>query len=70
MHLRVHMHEHFDLITNPIKYKCETCKVCIHPFQKNCDEWKMQFINGFNTLKWAIQFMWKYWLFNNCKKIH
>jgi len=51
MHPRVCMHEHFDLITNPFKYKCETCNVFIHPFQKNCDECKMQFINVFNTLK-------------------
>jgi hypothetical protein len=24
----------FDLITNPLKYKYETCQVFIHPFQK------------------------------------
>jgi hypothetical protein len=25
MHPRICMHEHFDLISNPFKYKCETC---------------------------------------------
>ncbi len=34
MHFRLCMHEHFDLITNPFKYKCETYQVVIHPFQK------------------------------------
>jgi hypothetical protein len=24
MHPKLCMHEHFDLITNPFKYKCET----------------------------------------------
>jgi hypothetical protein len=34
MHPKFCMHEHFDLITNPFKYKCETCQVFIHLFQK------------------------------------
>ncbi len=25
MHLKLCMHENIDLITNPFKYKCETC---------------------------------------------
>jgi hypothetical protein len=33
MHLRLCMHEHFNLITNPFKYKCETSQVFIHLFQ-------------------------------------
>jgi hypothetical protein len=33
------MHEHFDLIRNPFKYKHETSQVFIHPFQKL---WGMQ----------------------------
>jgi len=35
MHLKLCMHEHFDLninlITNPFKYKCETSRPFIHP---------------------------------------
>jgi hypothetical protein len=34
MHVKICMHEHFDLITNPFKYKCETSPIFIHPFQK------------------------------------
>jgi hypothetical protein len=34
MHLRLCMHEHFDLIINPFKYKCETSQFFIHPFKK------------------------------------
>jgi hypothetical protein len=34
MHPRLCMHEHFDLITNPFKYKCKTSQVFRHPFQK------------------------------------
>jgi hypothetical protein len=34
MHLKLCMHEHFDLITNPFKYKCETSYVFIHACQK------------------------------------
>jgi hypothetical protein len=42
------MHEHFDLITNPFKYKCETFQI----FIKNCDECKMQLMsNGFNNIQ-------------------
>jgi hypothetical protein len=32
MHLRVYMHEPFYLIINPLKYKCETHHVFIHPY--------------------------------------
>jgi hypothetical protein len=28
------MHEHFDLIINPFKYKFEISQIFIHPFQK------------------------------------
>jgi hypothetical protein len=28
------MHEHFDLMTNMFKYKCETSQNLVHPFQK------------------------------------
>jgi hypothetical protein len=34
MHLKFCMHEHFDLITNPLKYKCENCQAFIYPIQK------------------------------------
>jgi hypothetical protein len=34
VHLKLCMHEHFDLITNPFKYKCEISQVLIHPFFK------------------------------------
>jgi hypothetical protein len=54
------MHEHFDLIINPFKYKCETCQIFIHPFQKivmsaKCNSWKMDLTH----LKWMIQFTCK-----------
>jgi hypothetical protein len=46
MHLKPCMHEHFDLIINPFKYKCEICQVFIYPFQKivvnaKCNSWIM-----------------------------
>jgi hypothetical protein len=34
MHFKLCMHEHFNLIANPFKYKCETFQIFIHPFQK------------------------------------
>ncbi len=34
MHPRLCMHEYFDLIINPFKYKCKTYQICIHPFKK------------------------------------
>jgi hypothetical protein len=34
IHPRLCMHEHFDLIINPFKYKCETCQGFMYPFQK------------------------------------
>jgi hypothetical protein len=34
MHLRLCMHEHFDLIINQSKYKCDTSQIFIHQFQK------------------------------------
>jgi hypothetical protein len=34
MHPKLYMHEHFDPITNPFKYKCEASQIFIHPFQK------------------------------------
>jgi hypothetical protein len=40
------MHEYFDLITNPFKYKCKTSQVFMHPFKKNYGECKMQFMNS------------------------
>jgi len=44
MHLKFCMHEHFDLIINPFKYKCETSQIFMHPFQKiamnaKCNSW-------------------------------
>ncbi len=46
MHLNVCIHEHFDLITDPFKYKCETFQNFIHPFSKimvsvKCNSWVM-----------------------------
>ncbi len=67
MHIIFYMHEHFDIIINPFKYKCETCQIFIHPFQKimvNMD----RFNNEFNTFKmndWGhvqmliVQKMWQ-----------
>jgi hypothetical protein len=34
MHRRLYKHEHFGLIINPFKYKCETSQIFIHSFQK------------------------------------
>jgi hypothetical protein len=34
MHPRLYMYEHFDLIIDPFKYKCETSQIFKHPFQK------------------------------------
>jgi hypothetical protein len=34
MHPRLCMHEYFDLITNPSKYKCDSSQIFIHQFQK------------------------------------
>jgi hypothetical protein len=34
MYPRLCMYEHFDLITNPSKYKCEISQFFIHPFKK------------------------------------
>jgi hypothetical protein len=34
MHLKVCMHEHFDLIIKPFKYKCKTYQFFAHPFQE------------------------------------
>jgi hypothetical protein len=46
MHPKFCMHEHFDLITNPFKYKCETSQIFIHSFKKivmnvKCNSWVM-----------------------------
>ncbi len=71
MQPRVCMHEHFDLITNPFKYKCETYNIFIHPFQKNCDECNMQHLNNsFNKFKMINQLMYKCWQIKKCEKIH
>jgi hypothetical protein len=55
MHLKLTcIHEHFDLITNPFKYKCEMCQVFIHPFHEIMQnaKCKMQLMsNGFDTFK-------------------
>ncbi len=34
MHPRFCMHEHFHLINNPFRYKCETSQVFLHAFKK------------------------------------
>jgi hypothetical protein len=46
MHPRLCMHEHFDLIINPFKHKCETFQIFIQPFDKivvnaKCNSWIM-----------------------------
>jgi hypothetical protein len=51
MHPKLYMHEHFHLINNPPKYKCEIFQVFIHPFQ-NYGECKMQLMSsGFNNIQ-------------------
>jgi hypothetical protein len=44
MNFKLCMYEHFDLITNPFKYKCETSQFFIHSFQtivmnEKCNLW-------------------------------
>jgi hypothetical protein len=44
MHFKLCMHEDFDSITHPFKYKCEFSQVFMHPFQKimvsaKCNSW-------------------------------
>jgi hypothetical protein len=57
------MHEHFDLMTNPFKYKCETSQILRHPFQKKLSECKMQLMSRrFNN----IQNEW----FNSCANVN
>jgi hypothetical protein len=63
MHSRLCMHEHFDLIINPFKYKCEISQVFIHPFQKivvsaKCNSWS----SGFNNIQNE--------LFNSCANVN
>jgi hypothetical protein len=63
------MHEHFDLITNLFKYKCETCQVFIHPFQKvvvsaKCNSWVINLTifkvnDSVNVQMLIVQEMWK-----------
>ncbi len=36
MHPRLCMPEHFEIITNSFKYKCETFQMFLHPFQFMC----------------------------------
>jgi hypothetical protein len=52
MHPRFCMYEHFDLITNSFKYKCETFQIFINFYFKKNWECKMQFMNsGFNNIE-------------------
>jgi hypothetical protein len=44
MHPRLYMHEHFDLISNTFKYKCEISQNFKRPFKKivvsaKCNSW-------------------------------
>jgi hypothetical protein len=45
MHPKLCIHENFDLIINPFKYKCETlsCYVCFNIYTKKCN---MQHLNN------------------------
>jgi hypothetical protein len=40
MHPKLYMHEHFDLITNPFKYKCDFSSFYTS-ISKHCGECKM-----------------------------
>jgi len=49
MHPKFCMHEHFSIITNPFKYKCETSQIFVHPFKKimvnaKCNSWVVDLI--------------------------
>jgi len=51
MHPKFCMHEHFDLITNPFKYKCETLGFYVG-FNIYINKCNMQHLkSGFNKLK-------------------
>jgi len=50
--LKLCMHEHFDSITHPFKYKCEFSQVVYAPISKNYGECKMQLMsNRFNNIQ-------------------
>jgi hypothetical protein len=59
-HIKLCMHEHFSLIINPFKYKCETFQIFICPFltkfmNAKWNSWIMDLIES----KWIIQFICK-----------
>jgi hypothetical protein len=71
MHLVVCMHEHFDLIINSFKFKCEIYQVFIDPFQEimmnaKCNLWVMDLKHS----KSMISFMCKCWWFKRCEKTY
>ncbi len=52
MHPKFCMYDHFHIINNPCKYKCDTSQSFYTYIYKNYGECKMQFMNnGFNTFK-------------------
>jgi hypothetical protein len=69
MHSRLCMHEHFDLIIDPFKYKCENFQVFIHPLKKiimitKCNSWVVDSttikVNDSTHMQMLIvQDMWK-----------
>ncbi len=69
MRFKIYMHEHFDLITNPFKYKCEISQVFIHLFQKiavnaKCNSWIMDLTtfkvnDSIHVQMIIVQEMWK-----------
>ncbi len=51
MHPKFCMYDHFHIINNPCKYKCDTSQSFYTYIYKNYDECKMQFMNsGFNNI--------------------
>jgi hypothetical protein len=69
MHPRLYTDEHFHLINNPFKYKCETFQIFIHSFQKimmsaKCNSWVVYLttfkVNNSTHMQMLIdQDMWK-----------
>jgi archaellum component FlaG (FlaF/FlaG flagellin family) len=51
MHPKFCMYDHFHIINNPCKYKCDTSQSFYTYIYKNYGECKMQFMNsGFNNI--------------------
>jgi len=70
VHLKLCMHEHFDLIINLFKYKCKISQIFVHLFQNimlnaKCNSWIVNFIifkvsDSTHVKILVVQEMWKH----------